>query len=131
MVCFINPNFGALMKKKVFCVLPLICVLAFSISSNGQVKKDTTIILITDITIQLEASQALNDLYDFKFEKAEQQMRWFKQKYEWHPLPYFMMGLSEWWKIMPNTKETKHDDRFLAYMDSAIFVAQNLYKKHP
>lgn len=131
MVCFINPNFGALMKKIVFFVLLVICALAFSTSSNGQVKKDTTIILISDITVQLEASQALNDLYDFKFEKAEQQMRWFKQKYEWHPLPYFMMGLSEWWKIMPNTKETKHDDRFLAYMDSAIFVAENLYKKHP
>ena len=96
-----------------------------------QPKKDTTIILISDVSIQLEAVQALNDLYDFKFEQAERQMRWFKQKYAWHPLPYFMMGLSEWWKIMPNTKETKFDERFLAYMDSSILVAENLYKKHP
>ncbi|MFM8744778.1 MAG: hypothetical protein ACKODM_15820, partial [Cytophagales bacterium] len=96
-----------------------------------QAKKDTTIILISDISVQLEAAQALNDLYDFKFQKAEMQMRWFKQKYTWHPLPYFMLGLSEWWKIMPNTKETKYDGKFLAYMDSAIMVAQNLYKKHP
>lgn len=96
-----------------------------------QLKKDTTIILISDVSVQLEAVQALNDLYDFKFEQAERQMRWFKQKYAWHPLPYFMMGLSEWWKIMPNTKETKYDDRFLAYMDSSILVAENLYKKHP
>lgn len=96
-----------------------------------QPKKDTTIILISDVSVQLEAVQALNDLYDFKFEQAERQMRWFKQKYAWHPLPYFMMGLSEWWKIMPNTKETKYDDRFLAYMDSSILVAENLYKKHP
>ncbi|MFM7429364.1 MAG: tetratricopeptide repeat protein [Flammeovirgaceae bacterium] len=96
-----------------------------------QTKKDTTIILISDVSVQLEAVQALNDLYDFKFERAERQMRWFKQKYTWHPLPYFMMGLSEWWKIMPNTKETKYDDRFLAYMDSSILVAENLYKKHP
>jgi hypothetical protein len=96
-----------------------------------QLKKDTTIILISDVSVQLEAVQALNDLYDFKFERAERQMRWFKQKYTWHPLPYFMMGLSEWWKIMPNTKETKYDDRFLAYMDSSILVAENLYKKHP
>lgn len=100
-------------------------------SASAQAKKDTTIILINNITVQLEATQALNDLYDFKFKEAEQQMRWFKQKYVWHPLPYFLLGLSEWWKIMPNTKETKHDDRFLAYMDSAIFVAENLYKKHP
>lgn len=95
------------------------------------VKKDTTIILISDITMQIEISQALNDLYNFKFEKAEQQFRWFKQKYKWHPLPYFLLGLSEWWKIMPNTKATTYDDKFMAYMDSTITIAENLYKKHP
>ncbi|MFM7856809.1 MAG: tol-pal system protein YbgF [Flammeovirgaceae bacterium] len=112
-----------------------ICVIIFfSVTAKyalAQAKKDTTIILISDITVQLEAAQALNDLYDFKFAKAEQQMRWFKQKYAWHPLPYFMLGLSEWWKIMPNTKETKYDDTFLAYMDSTITVAENLYNKYP
>jgi len=97
----------------------------------GQVKKDTTIILITNVAMQIEISEALNDLYNFKFEKAEQQFRWFKQKYSWHPLPYFLLGLSEWWKIMPNTKSTQYDDRFLAYMDSTIRVAENLYKKTP
>lgn len=100
-------------------------------SSLGQAKKDTTIVLINDITVQLEATQALNDLYNFKFEKAEQQFRWFKQKYAWHPLPYFMLGLSEWWKIMPAPHVRTHDDRFLAYMDSTIMVAELLHDKHP
>jgi hypothetical protein len=113
----------------------LVLVLAlFYLPSSGQptsVKKDTTIILISDITMQIEISQALNDLYNFKFEKAEQQFRWFKQKYKWHPLPYFLLGLSEWWKIMPNTKATTYDEKFLAYMDSTITIAENLYKKHP
>jgi hypothetical protein len=99
--------------------------------SFAQVKKDTTIVLINNIALQIEISDALNDLYNFKFEKAEQQFRWFKQKYKWHPLPYFLLGLSEWWKIMPNTKETKYDDRFIAYMDSSIMIAENLYKKVP
>ncbi len=97
----------------------------------GQAKKDTTIILISDITVQLEATQALNDLYNFKFDKAEQQFRWFKQKYAWHPLPYFLLGLSEWWKIMPNSQNRSHDDRFLAYMDSTIRVADNLHDHYP
>ncbi|MEK6782629.1 MAG: tol-pal system protein YbgF [Bacteroidota bacterium] len=99
--------------------------------ASAQVKKDTTIILISNITMQIETTQALNDLYNFKFDKAEQQFRWFKQKYAWHPLPYFLLGLSEWWKIMPNTKSTLYDDRFLAYMDSTILVAENLHKKYP
>jgi hypothetical protein len=97
----------------------------------GQARKDTTLILITDITVQIEATQALNDMYNFKFANAERQFRWFKQKYGWHPLPYFLLGLSEWWKIMPDLSQKKHDDRFLAYMDSTIRVAEHLRETHP
>jgi hypothetical protein len=101
-----------------------------SLAQGTQAKKDTTIILISDVRVQIEATDALNDLYNFKFEKAEQQFRWFKQKYAWHPLPYFLLGLSEWWKIMPNTKDTSHDERFLAYMDSTIRVGEHLHKNY-
>lgn len=96
-----------------------------------QAKKDTTIILLNDLTIQLECTSALNDLYNFKFESAENQFRYLRYKYKWHPLPYFLMGLIEWWKIMPNPKDKSHDDVFMAYMDTTIFVAENLYKRHP
>ena len=111
----------------VFSILITKEVIAF----GPEAEKDTSIILINNMVIQLEASQALNDLYNFKFDKAEQQFIWFKQKYKWHPLPYFLMGLSEWWKIMPDTRNTAHDERFLAYMDSSILVGENLYKKYP
>jgi tetratricopeptide (TPR) repeat protein len=104
---------------------------AFPALSQSAVKKDTTIILINDLGIQLECSQALNDLYNFDFVKAESQFNYLKYKYRWHPLPYFLMGLIEWWKIMPNIKDKSHDDKFLAYMDTTIFVAENLYKKYP
>lgn len=117
--------------SKRWIVLALVACSAFVFGQSKEEKSDTTIILISNINIQLEATQALNDLYNFKFEKAEQQFRWFKQKYAWHPLPYFLLGLSEWWKIMPNTKDTAHDDRFLAYMDSTILVGELLHKNHP
>jgi Tetratricopeptide repeat len=110
----------------------LLVLLAVGVSQARQnVVRDTTIILISDLQVQIETSQALNDLYNFKFDKAETQISSFKQKYRWHPLPYFLLGLSEWWKIMPNTKDTSHDERFLAYMDSSILVAENLHKKYP
>ncbi len=134
MFCFNNTNFGFLfmsrLKFRILVWMLLTGMSPFSPDCFAQ-KKDTTIILINSVTVQLEATQALNDMYNFNFAEAEKQMRWFKQKYAWHPLPYFLLGLSEWWKIMPNTKESKHDDRFLAYMDSAILVGENLYKKHP
>jgi hypothetical protein len=117
-----------------FRMISLLTLLTGGVLGHAQpvaVKKDTTIILISDVRVQIETTQALNDLYNFKFEKAETQFGWFKQKYRWHPLPYFLLGLSEWWKIMPNTKDTSHDDRFMAYMDSTILVAENLHKKYP
>jgi hypothetical protein len=94
----------------------------------AQEKKDTTIILISDLRVQLESTSALNDMYNFKFDKAEQQLQQLMKRYGWHPLPYFLLGLNEWWKIMPDTRSTTHDVRFLAYMDTTIAVAQNLRK---
>ena len=125
------------MRKRFFGVNVLLacvvmcCSWSSASAQTKTVKKDTTIILINNITMQIEISQALSDLYNFKFDAAERQFRWFKQKYSWHPLPYFLLGLSEWWKIMPNTKDTRYDDRFLAYMDSTIVVAKNLFEAYP
>jgi hypothetical protein len=39
--------------------------------SFAQVKKDTTIVLINNVALQIEISDALNDLYNFKFAKAD------------------------------------------------------------
>jgi tetratricopeptide (TPR) repeat protein len=115
----------------------ILCVLLCATTSAAQTSyrpinnKDTTIILIADINVQIECTQALNDLYNFKFDKAVFQFRYLKAKYRWHPLPYFLMGLIEWWQIMPNTKDESHDAMFMAYMDSTILVGENLYKRYP
>jgi hypothetical protein len=117
--------------KVLFAKCALVVSIFFALEASAQVqRKDTTIILISNLQIQIETTQALDDLYNFKFDKAEMQFQWLKQKYSWHPLPYFLIGLGEWWKIMPDTKSTAHDERFLAYMDSSIMLAENLHKKH-
>ncbi len=106
-------------------------VAVFPVASQTTVKKDTTIILLNDLGVQLECTQAMNDLYNFKFTEAEKQFRYLRKKYIWHPLPYFLMGLIEWWKIMPNTKDKSHDEIFVAYMDTTISVAEVLFDKYP
>ena len=85
--------------------------------------------LLSDMQVQIEATEAVNDMYNFKFVKAEQQFRWLKQKYAWHPLPYFLLGLSEWWKIMPNSGNKQYDEKFLAYMDTTIIVGKKLFEQ--
>ena len=112
-------------------LLSLLLVGHFCAASQPEEEKDTTLILLSDRQIQLECTQGLNDLYNFRFEAAEAEFRDLKTRYGWHPLPYFLMGLSDWWKIMPNTKNTSYDESFLAYMDTTIQVAQRLYDGDP
>ena len=109
----------------------LICSFGFTTAfaqSNDAGDENKPIILISDMQLQIDVNQAMNDLYNFKFEKAEKQFRWLKQKYGWHPLPYFLLGLSEWWKIMPNVSNTEHDEKFLAYMDTVIYISERLHE---
>jgi tetratricopeptide (TPR) repeat protein len=109
----------------------LVWVARVEVRAQDQPKKDTVIILLSDRSVQLECSQALDNLYNFKFQEAEKDFVQLKEKYRWHPLPYFLMGLIEWWKIMPNIANKQYDESFLAYMDTTIAVADNLYEKHP
>ncbi|HEY3402693.1 MAG TPA: tetratricopeptide repeat protein [Ohtaekwangia sp.] len=114
-------------------VFLLLVMLVANIRGSAQplTQKDTTVILISSLAVQLDCTQALNDLYNFKFPEAEYQFKYLKARYGWHPLPYFLMGLIEWWKIMPNTKDKSHDEKFLAYMDSTISIADELYDDYP
>jgi tetratricopeptide (TPR) repeat protein len=96
-------------------------------TDNSPEEDTTQILLLEDISIQIEATQAINDMYNFQFEKAEMQFRWIKQKYPHHPLAFFLLALSEWWKISVNIDNTQYDEEFEAYLDTAIFKAEILY----
>ncbi|WP_400192005.1 tol-pal system protein YbgF [Hymenobacter sp. B81] len=86
--------------------------------------------LLLDKDIQLELDGAVHNLYNFKYDKAEKQFRSLRRRYPNHPMPYFLMGLSQWWKIVPTNVQTKQYDRvFLAYMDTAITKAETLYDR--
>ena len=106
--------------------------MAFAKSVSGQSfpteKKDTTIILLSDMQIQVEATQGLNDMYNFNFRRAEGQFRWLRNKYGWHPLPFLLLGMNEWWKIVPDISNKQYDEKFLAYMDTVIMKAERLYE---
>ncbi len=90
---------------------------------------DTKGWLLLDKDIQLELEGAVQNLYNFKYDKAEKQFRSLRRRYPQHPMPYFLMGLSTWWKIMPtNFGSKQYDNIFYAYMDTAITKAERLYK---
>lgn len=77
--------------------------------------------------VQIESAEAINQMYNYKFYEADKEFRWLRVRYPKHPMPYFLMGLAEWWKIVPNTDVMDYDDRCLAYMDTTITLAEKLY----
>ena len=70
----------------------------------------------------------MHNRYDFKFDKADRQFRSLRRRYPQHPMPYFLLGRSAWWKILPsNAQNTPYNRVFFAYLDTAIVKAQRLY----
>ncbi|MCC2547899.1 tol-pal system protein YbgF [Hymenobacter sp. BT175] len=86
--------------------------------------------LLLDKDIQTELEGAVHNLYNFKYDKAEKQFRSLRRRYPKHPMPYFLLGLSTWWKIVPTNMQTKQFDKiFFAYMDTTIALGEKMYEK--
>jgi tetratricopeptide (TPR) repeat protein len=106
----------------------LVALLFLAVATASAQKQEMPKMLLMDMDMMVQATRAVNDMYNFKFDKAETEFRWFQIKYPNHPLPYFLLGLSEWWKIVPNIDNQQYDTKFLAYMDTVINVSEQLYE---
>lgn len=109
--------------------------LFYLLSFNGIAQPNDTEgtgqeILLENAQIQLESTYAINDMYNFKFDRASQQFVWLKQKYKEHPIGYFLLALNEWWKMMPNTLIEDYDEDCFAYLDSCIVRAKKMYQSN-
>nr|MCU0326433.1 tetratricopeptide repeat protein [Spirosomataceae bacterium] len=94
---------------------------------SGDDKNKKREMLMANRAIQIEMTAAMNNMYNFNFDAAERDFKWLTIKYPDHPIGYFLLGLNEWWKIVPDTKVTKYDDACEAYMDKAIDLAEEIY----
>ncbi len=75
-------------------------------------------------SVQIESTEAINKLYYYQFYEADAEFGG-KCRYPKHPMPHFLMGLAEWWKIVPNTENRIVRQNFLAQMDSTITLAES------
>ena len=121
------------MKKVLVKPIAFGLVIILSISSavaqlysSAELEKNYDMVL-KNPGVQIEATEAINMLYNYKFAEADAEFRWLRYRYPKHPMPHFLMGLAEWWKIVPNTDIETYDKKFLAHMDSTITLAEILY----
>ena len=104
----------------------LILILIASGAKSAQ--SDSIELLLSNVKIQIEATEAINDMYNFKFERAEMQFRWIRQQHPEHPLPYYLHGLSQWWRILPYISNTMWDDVVLDFIDIYIERDKDLHE---
>lgn len=87
--------------------------------------------LLLDKGLQFRITETVNALYNFEFEKAERGFKVMEYQYPEHPLPYFLQGLSTWWKIAPDVENKRFDDLFLKQMDVVIDKAKKILDNEP
>ena len=104
----------------------LIILFIFSSFIAKAEKVDSTELLIADMSVQIEATEAMNAMYNFDFDKARIQYNWLMQKYPESPLSYFLLGLNEWWKMLPDSDVDTYDEAFHYYMDTSIMIAERM-----
>lgn len=86
--------------------------------------------LLQNPFIQIEATEAINSMYNFEFDKSNSHFNYLKKQYPWHPLPYLLTSLNYWWRIVPNYQNEEWDEKFLAYIDTTQVLAKRLYKDY-
>jgi len=115
----------------------VVLVLLSSVVYGGQVPMDSTGIkeepgyLLLNKGLQFRITEAVNSMYNYDFETAERGFAVMRYNYPEHPLPYFLMGLSQWWKIIPDMENKKYDKLFLRFMDETIAKAEAMYDQDP
>lgn len=117
------------LKPLFFC---LFCFLYFpgfgQLYSSAELDKNYDMVL-KNPSVEIESTEAINLLYNFKFYEADREIRWLKYRFPQHPMPHFLLALAEWWKIVPNTSVTTYDDRMIMHLDSAIYLAKKLHEQ--
>ncbi len=106
----------------------LVLIVFLFMSLIGQAKEtssaDSTILLLADLRVQIDATAAINAMYNFDFETSGRLYRELRFRYPGHPLSYFLSGLNTWWRIMPDEEDERYDKQFLFYMDKTIAIAE-------
>jgi len=118
------------MNVRIYFIVLILTGTAGLVRAQAPAGVDTTqVLLLENKDIQIASAQAINDMYNFKFDQAEEVFRRIRDRYPDHPIAYFLMGLSTWWKVNINYDDEQYDKKFLAYIDSALYFAKKLYNE--
>lgn len=82
--------------------------------------------LIDNPKFRPDAKAAVDSIYNFNFEGAEQRLASWKEKYPDHPLWTLLDGMKFWWEVLSDLEDTSQDEKFFNMMKKANYEAGKL-----
>ena len=111
--------------KKTYLLTSTLIFISYFAKAQYVMEYDSTI-LLNNMYIQMEVNASVNAIYNAEHDKVEKDFKWIRYRFPYHPLPYFLYGLNEWWRILPEPQDRSRDNKMIAYLDTAQFYAEKM-----
>lgn len=86
--------------------------------------------LINDPEFRPVAQAAVDSVYNFNFEGAEDILVSWKKRYPDHPLWMLIDGMELWWQVLSDLEDTSHDEEFFYRMKRVDYEASKLLRQN-
>src|SRR5699024_8338514 len=87
--------------------------------------------LVNDPDFRPDAQAAVDSIYNFNFEGADEVLAEWKEAYHAHPLWTLLEGMKVWWGVLSDLEDTSHDEELVHIMKKAIYHAGKLLHDQP
>lgn len=87
--------------------------------------------LINNPEFRPHAKAAVDSIYNFNFESADEILSDWEQKYPEHPLWLLFEGMQFWWQVLSDLESRVNDEKFFNMMKKADYAAGKLLHEHP
>ena len=87
--------------------------------------------LINNSEFREDAKVAVDSVYNFNFESAEQKLRPWKEQYPAHPLWSLFEGMQLWWTVLSDLNDDSYDEQFFTLMQKTDYQAGKLLHNQP
>lgn len=108
------------MKLIKYFILLLACVI-YPVTAAAQVPE-----LVNSDQFRPDAKAAVDSIYNFQFDGADEVLSPWKDKYPSHPLWTLIEGMKFWWQVLSDLEDPSHDEQFVTMMKKANYQAGKL-----
>ncbi len=101
----------------------IFCLMSFPL--KAQVPE-----LINDSDFRNSAKAAVDSIYNFNPEAADDILQPWEKRYPEHPIWILFEGMKFWWEILSDLEDTSHDEQFYHMMKKADYESTRLLRNN-